>query len=95
MGQAINPQRGQWYKRLDLDAHFEVVAIDRDDECIEVQYYSGEIEEIEQTSWDLLDIAPVAPPDNWSGAYETDSRVDFEAQADSLEMALSMMDAEQ
>lgn len=95
MGQAINPERGQWYKRLDLDAHFEVVAIDRDDECIEVQYYSGEIEEIEQTSWELLEIAPVAPPDNWSGAYETDNRVDFEAQADSLEMALNMMDAEQ
>ncbi|WP_223668981.1 DUF6763 family protein [Kangiella shandongensis] len=93
MGQTINPERGQWYKRLDLDASFEVVAIDRDEECIEIQYYSGEIEEIDQASWELLELSPIAPPDNWSGAYETDSRVEIEAQADSLESALSLMDA--
>ncbi|GAA4355649.1 DUF6763 family protein [Kangiella marina] len=92
MAQAINPERGHWYKRLDLDESFEVVAIDRDDECIEIQYYSGEVEELDQASWDLLDIAPVAPPDNWSGAFGTDNRVELDFQADSLESALNMMD---
>ena len=50
MAQAITAERGQWYKRLDLDENFEVVAIDRDEECIEIQYYSGEIEEIDEIS---------------------------------------------
>ena len=78
MAQAITAERGQWYKRLDLDENFEVVAIDRDEECIEIQYYSGEIEEIDEASWELLEIAPVAPPDNWSGAFGSDNRVEFE-----------------
>jgi hypothetical protein len=93
MSQPINAERGQWYKRQDLDEIFEVVAIDRDDESIEIQYYSGEIEELDEASWDLLDIAPTAPPDNWSGAFGTDSRVEFEYEADSLESALNMMDS--
>ena len=92
MAQAITAERGQWYKRLDLDESFEVVAIDRDEKCIEIQYYSGEIEEIDEAIWELLEIAPVAPPDNWTGAFGSDSRIEFEAQADSLETALSMVD---
>lgn len=92
MERTVNAERGQWYKRLDLDQTFEVVAIDRDEESIEIQYYSGEVEELDQTSWELLDINPIAPPDNWSGAFDTDTRVEFEAQADSLESALDMMD---
>ncbi|AOE49684.1 DUF6763 family protein [Kangiella sediminilitoris] len=93
MGQTIHPERGQWYKRLDLDASFEVVAIDRDEQCIEIQYYSGEIEEIDQASWEQLELTPIAPPDNWSGAFGTDNRVELEDQADSLESVLSFMDA--
>lgn len=93
MAQAIQAERGQWYKRLDLDESFEVVAIDRDEECIEIQYYNGEIEEIDEASWLLLEIAPIAPPDNWSGAFGTDNRVEFEPEADSLEAALNIVDA--
>lgn len=92
MGRAIQPERGQWYRRQDLDASFEVVAIDRDEESIDIQYYSGEVEEVDQTSWEQLELSPIAPPDNWFGAYETDSRIELEAEADSLESALNLMD---
>ncbi|GAA0213406.1 hypothetical protein GCM10009123_20820 [Kangiella japonica] len=92
---AIKAERGQWYKRLDLNEAFEVVAIDREEECIEIQYYSGEVEELDEASWELLELTPIAPPDNWSGAFGTDNRVEFEVQADSLESALHLVDSNQ
>ena len=92
MNAPVYAERGQWYKRQDLDQIFEVVAIDLDEKCIEIQYYSGEIEELDEASWELLEIAPIAPPDNWSGAFGTDNRIEFEQQADSLETALNIMD---
>ena len=95
MEHAVKAERGQWYKRLDLDEAFEVVAIDRDEECIEIQYYTGEVEELDQASWDLLELSRVAPPDDWSGAFGTDNRVEFEVQADSLESALNLVDSNQ
>lgn len=69
----LNPRRGQWYKRSDLNAIFEVVALDDDDGTIEVQYFNGEIEEIDQTSWSQLPISQASQPEDWSGALEVDS----------------------
>ena len=73
MDKSIKPHRGQWYKRQDLNALFEVVALDSDEGTIEIQYFDGEIEELDQASWDLLSINDVAPPEDWSGALEVDS----------------------
>ena len=48
----VNPQPvvGMWYARPGGDA-FEVVAIDRDDRTIEIQYFDGTVEELDVDEW--------------------------------------------
>lgn len=88
MAQELQPQRGHWYKRADLNAIFEVVALDDDEGTIEVQYFGGEVEELDLNSWELLELSQAAAPEDWSGALE----VDDYALGDELELAPSSLD---
>ncbi|ACV26935.1 DUF6763 family protein [Kangiella koreensis] len=88
MAQELLPLRGHWYKRSDLNTIFEVVAIDDDDGTIEVQYFGGEIEELDLHSWELLELSQAAPPEDWSGALE----VDDYTLGDELELAPGSLD---
>ncbi|NVK23214.1 MAG: hypothetical protein HWD86_11910 [Kangiellaceae bacterium] len=96
MAQQLLPRRGQWYKRSDLNAIFEVVAIDEDEGTIEVQYFNGEIEELDQSSWQLLTLSAAAPPEDWTGAIEADDfdfgETNFDAPT-SLDDALNFLDS--
>ena len=61
---------GNWYKNPEAQAIFEIVAIDQENDCIEIQYFDGAIEELDLESWNELSIMEVAAPEDWSGAYE-------------------------
>lgn len=68
------PTIGHWYKNKELSAEiFEVVAIDHDESLIEIQYFDGQIGELELDIWKELRIIEVAEPEDWSGAYELSS----------------------
>jgi len=75
----IKPIVGQWY-RGSTDQLFEVVAVDDQDETIEIQYFDGSVTEIDFDSWDdqlrdeLLEAADA--PEDWSGAVDVDSDLD-------------------
>jgi hypothetical protein len=61
---------GSWYKSPEVQEVFEIVAIDSEDDCIEIQYFNGEIEELDLDSWNNLNVAEIDAPEDWSGAYE-------------------------
>jgi hypothetical protein len=70
---APHAEVGDWYRYSGADL-FEVVAVDEDDETIEVQHFDGTIEEIEFDSWesqwqDRVFEAAEAPED-WSGSVD-------------------------
>ncbi|NVJ68257.1 MAG: hypothetical protein HWE16_17360 [Gammaproteobacteria bacterium] len=95
MASSLTPQRGHWYKRPDLNDVFEVVAIDDDEGTIEIQYFNGEIEELDISSWEQLHIAGAAPPEDWSGALEVDRYAINDRVSDSptsLDDALNHLD---
>lgn len=77
-----NASIGDWYKAAGQPA-FEVVAIDEDAETIEIQYFDGEIEEIDFDSWAQLEVKPVAAPEDWSGPMDME-RQDFDSDLDLL-----------
>jgi hypothetical protein len=86
----VKPIVGQWY-RGDTNELFEVVAIDHEDETIEIQYFDGTVTEVEFDSWneqlldELIDMADA--PEDWSGAVDVESEGrdrDFEDNARSL-----------
>ena len=72
----VKPIVGQWY-RGNTNELFEVVAIDDEDETIEIQYFDGTVTEVEYDSWneqlldELIDMADA--PEDWSGAVDVES----------------------
>src|SRR5512139_2386455 len=68
------PVVGEWYRRPGGDS-FEVVAIDRDDRTIEIQYFDGTIEE------DQIDATEA--PEDWTGSVDVapeDTENEYESE---------------
>jgi len=89
----MKPNVGQWYRGVTNEL-FEVVAIDDQDETIEIQYFDGTVTEMDFDTWNehlfdrLLDAADA--PEDWSGAIDVESADidrDFE---DNARMSWSM-----
>ena len=72
MSGQVTAEIGHWYRSLNSDELFEVVAIDYDEQLIETQYFDGNIEEIEFNGWKVLFPVEIAPPEDWTGPYEID-----------------------
>jgi len=62
------PEIGLWYRDIQ-NRLFEVVAIESDD-AIEVQYYDGDISELDRESWNLMCMNRVSEPSGGLGPYE-------------------------
>lgn len=67
----IPPVVGNWYKQENGD-RFEVVALDRADGTVEIQYYDGTIEELDFDSWQEMEIEETEAPDDWTGSVDVD-----------------------
>lgn len=76
MAIGITPAVGNWYQRPDLQK-FEVVALDEEDGVIEIQYFSGELDEVEFDVWSQMGIEGISPPEDWTGAYGEFERDDL------------------
>ena len=72
----IRPILGEWY-RGGTNELFEVVAIDAQDQTIEIQYFDGTIEELEREDWNAQwkdgSLEAGEAPEDWSGAVDVDS----------------------
>lgn len=75
----FDPVVGNWYEHVDKGQKFEVVSIDEDSGMVEIQYYDGDIEDIDYEAWYELDLEPSEPPDEWTGpiADADDEEVGF------------------
>jgi hypothetical protein len=81
------PVVGKWYARPGGDS-FEVVAIDRDDSTIELQYFDGTIEELELDEWLEDEIEATEPPEDWTGSVDVepeDTENEYEAEPNASE----------
>ena len=72
----VKPIVGQWYRGATNEL-FEVVAIDDQDQTIEIQYFDGTVTEMEFDAWNehLLDelIDDADAPEDWSGAVDVET----------------------
>lgn len=69
----LNPVIGQWYKDLQTDALFEIVAWDTASLTIETQYLDGEVSEYDMDSWAEMRLERAEAPEDWRAAYELDT----------------------
>jgi predicted dehydrogenase len=80
----FKPVVGNWFVNADGDS-FEVVAYDRDDQCVEIQYSDGSIEEIDLDTWCEVVTGTTDMPDDWLGGIDLDSEdveYDYDRSAD-------------
>lgn len=47
-----------------------MVAVDEHAQTVEIQYFEGEIEELDLDTWYNLVLDPIDPPEDWSGPYD-------------------------
>lgn len=64
------PYVGHWYQDREYHSAFNVVALDDSGQNVEIQYFSGEIEEVDIDSWYERSLESIAPPEDWSGPFE-------------------------
>ncbi|TPQ29223.1 hypothetical protein PL263_11235 [Methylomonas sp. EFPC3] len=65
-----DPVIGRWYKDLESNLTFKVVAIEGADESIEVQYANGDLGEYDNESWYGSTIDYIEDPDDWSAPFD-------------------------
>jgi hypothetical protein len=76
MATGIVPTVGHWYQNPD-QTKFEVVALDEDEGIVEIQYFDGELDEVEFDVWPQMGLENIPPPEDWSGAYDEFERDDL------------------
>ena len=66
----VDPIIGNWYRNQETGNDFEVVALDEDAQTIEIQYFDGELEELDLDAWYELAIESIEEPEDWSGPFD-------------------------
>ena len=75
------PIVGAWYQ-LPEGETLEVVALDLEEQTIEVQFYDGTVEEYDFDTWNELELQAAEPPEDWSGSLDV-SKDDYGVDLDS------------
>jgi len=70
MATDTDPLVNTWYQHLDKGQKFQVVAVDESESVTEIQYFDGDIEEIDLEDWYLMDIEQIESPEDISGALD-------------------------
>ena len=65
-----DPAIDQWYKDVENNLVFKVVAIEGSDDSIEVQYSNGDIGEFDNDSWYNSTFDFIEDPEDWSAPFD-------------------------
>jgi hypothetical protein len=66
-----------WYHHLDKGQVFFIVALDQEQALIEIQYFDGNLEEIELSQWYEMNLEPAEQPEDWAGPMDISEPDDF------------------
>lgn len=73
----VDPIVGNWYRDLERDERFEVVAVDEDEGIVEIQYFEGDVEEVDVDTWYEMDLEVIEAPEDWTGPMDGVTRDDI------------------
>lgn len=65
-----DPVIGRWYKDFENNLVFKVVAIEGNDESIEVQYANGDLGEYDNETWYNSTFDYIEDPEDWSAPFD-------------------------
>jgi len=67
---------GNWFRNLE-GRIFKVVAVDESEDTIDIQYFDGDLAEMDSDEWDQLALESIDAPEDWSGPYDNLVNDDF------------------
>ena len=67
---ASKPVIAQWYRYPDKGYEFQVTAIDDQEKTVEIQYFDGDLDEVELHDWYQMQIEPIGIPEDWTGTAD-------------------------
>ena len=70
MRDELEPVTGNWYSHRDKGQTFQVIAVDEDRQLIEIQYFDGDLEEIDSDAWYEMDLEIAEPPEDERGPLD-------------------------
>src|SRR5262249_32296912 len=76
MRDEIDPVAGNWYTHGDKGQTFQVVAVDEDRDVIEIQYFDGDLEQVDSDAWYEMDLELAEPPEDERDPLDDDSTDD-------------------
>ncbi len=68
--QHVEPIIDNWYDSKDFPECFKVVGFDDQQDFVQIQYFDGEIEELEYDNWQALHPHEIPEPEDATAAYE-------------------------
>jgi len=66
----LDPIEGNWYHHLDKGQDFMVVDVNERESTVDIQYFDGDIEELEMEEWEDMDLEEIEPPEDWTGPLD-------------------------
>ena len=81
----VDPIIGNWYRNQETGNDFKVVALDEDAHTIEIQYFDGEVEELDLDDWYYLAIEAIETPEDVSGPFDVIKADDPDEEEDEEE----------
>jgi len=70
MPSEFDPIVGNWYEHTDKGQKFEVVSLDEDNGTIGIQYFDGDLDEIDLDAWYEMEIVVSEAPEDWTGPVD-------------------------
>lgn len=92
----LQPEIGRWYQDVTTDLLFKVVALDESSGTTEIQYFDGEVSELDDDTWAEMVLLTAEPPEDWRASYELSPEDELEdddiQRPDNHESLLSKLD---
>ena len=77
MTSEADPIIDEWYHCLEKAQKFKVTALDEHTATVEIQYFDGNVDELDLDSWYGLDIERIEPPEDWTGPMDNIEKDDL------------------
>ena len=65
----VPPRVGAWYRDT-RGRRFEAVAVDEGERLVEVQYFDGDVSELDFEAWEQTVVEEIAAPEDWTGPFD-------------------------
>ena len=66
----FDPIEGNWYHDIGKEQNFMVVVVSETGSTVDIQYFDGNIEELEMEEWEEMDLEEIEPPEDWTGPLD-------------------------